>query len=79
MANLTNLTSFSPPIPIPPIDPDFAICDRVYGFGLSLGEAILVADTLPRGPFPVPYTVNQALESPDFYDLPYVTHFRNYH
>lgn len=74
MANLTNLTSFSPPIPIPPIAPNFAFCDIAYGFWLSAGDAMFLADTLPHGTFPVPYTVNQDLSSPDSYDLPYETH-----
>ncbi|KAK0515807.1 hypothetical protein JMJ35_001841 [Cladonia borealis] len=77
MANLTNLTSFNPPIPIPPIAPNFAFCDRAYGVGLSQGDAIFLADTLPHGTFPVPYTVNQDLSSPDSYDLPYETHRRD--
>ena len=77
MANLTNLTSFVPPIPIPPITPNFAYCDKAYGVGLSQGDAIFLAGTLPHGTFPVPYTVNQDLPSPDSYDLPYETHRRD--
>ena len=74
MANLTNLTSFSPPMPIPPIAPNFAVCDRAYGFGLSYEDAIFVADTLPHGTFPAPYTVNLDTSSSGPYDLPYETH-----
>ena len=74
MANLTNLTSFSPPIPIPPIAPNIAVCDIAYGFGLSYQDAIFVADTLPHGTFLAPYTVNQDLSLPGSYDLPYETH-----
>ncbi len=74
MANITNLTSFSLPITIPPIVPNFAICDIAYGSGLLARDAILVADTLPHGTFPAPYTVNQDLGSPGSYDLPYETH-----
>ena len=74
MANLTNLTSYNPPMPIPPIAPNFAVCDIAYGFGLLPGDAMFVADTLPCGTLPVPYTVNQDLSSPDYYDLPYETH-----
>ena len=74
MANFTNLTSFIPPIPIPPVAPNFLICDRAYGLGLSFGKALYVADTLPDDTFPVSYTVNQDLKSRDFFDLPYETH-----
>lgn len=74
MANFTNLTSLIPPVPTPPIAPDFAICDPAYGLGLSPGNAIFTADILPRGNFPVSYTVNQDLKAPGFYDLPYETH-----
>ena len=74
MANLTNLTSFSPPTPISPVAPNFAVCDTAYGVGLSPLDAIFLADTLPHGTFPIPYTVNQDLSSPDSYDLPYETH-----
>ena len=74
MANFTNLTSFIPPIPTPPIAPNFVVCDAAYGLGLSPGNALRVADTLPHDAFPVSYTVNQDLKTPDFYDLPYETH-----
>lgn len=74
MANFTNLTSFIPPVPTPPIAPNFAVCDAAYGLGLSPGNAIILADRLPHDTFPVPYTVNQDLKAPDFYDLPYETH-----
>ena len=74
MANFTNITSLIPPIPTPPIAPNFAFCDPAYGLGLSPGNAISVVDRLPHGTFPVPYTVNQDLKAPDFYDLPYETH-----
>ena len=80
MANITNFTSFNPPdppAPFPPIAPGFVVCDRAYGLGVSSVDAILAADTLHRGTFPVPYTVNQDLESPYFYDLPFETHFGN--
>ena len=74
MANFTNLTSLIPPIPTPPIAPNFAVCDPAYGLGLSPRNAILIADILPHDTFPVSYTVNQDLKAPGFYDLPYERH-----
>lgn len=74
MANFTNLTSLIPPVPTPPIAPNFAVCDPAYGWGLSPGSAITVIDTLPHDAFPVLYTVNQDLKTPGFYDLPHETH-----
>ena len=74
MANFTNLTSLIPAVPTPPIVPNFAVCAPAYGWELSPGNAIFVADILPRGNFPVSYTVNQDLKAPGFYDLPYETH-----
>ena len=74
MANFTNLTSLIPPVPTPPILPNFAVCASAYGRELSPGNAIFAADILPRGNSPVSYTVNQDLKTPGFYDLPYETH-----
>ena len=74
MANFTNLTSLILPVTTPPITPNFAVCDSAYGWRLSPGNAISVIDKLPQNTFPVSYTVNQDLEAPDIYDLPYETH-----
>lgn len=41
---------------------------------MSHEAAFFLADRLPHGTLPVPYTVNQDLSSPGFYDLPCETH-----
>ena len=79
MANLTNLTSYFPPIPIPPIAPDFLLCHSAYGNGLSQSHeaALRVAGTLPHGTIPSVYTVNDEEAPPGVYELPYQTYSRD--
>lgn len=80
MANLTNLTSYIPPIPIPPVAPDFLFCHSAYGNGLSYSHeaALHAAGTLPHGTIPSVYTVSDDEEAPrGFYDLPYQTYSRD--
>ncbi|KAL2038089.1 hypothetical protein N7G274_009036 [Stereocaulon virgatum] len=76
MAGLTNFTIWVPPVPIPPIAPDFVFCHSAYGRGLShLREtALRVAGTLPRDTSQIEYTVNDEEVPYNVYDLPYQTH-----
>ena len=56
-----------------PVLPNFHVCDRLYGEGLSTSSCIRLANVLPRGPAAIPYTINQ-LWTPAVSSLPFNIH-----
>lgn len=54
-----------PPVPIPPVPPNFVFCNGAYGAGLSHDQAIKAASLLPQGTIPITYSV----EEPEMDDL----------
>lgn len=61
MANIVNLSSYVPPIPIPPVAPNFVYCHGAYGTGLRRDDAFKAGGLLPQGTVPVTYSI----EKPD--------------
>lgn len=59
MTNLVNLDSYTPPIPIPPVAPNFVFCNGAYGTGLPRREALQAGSLLPQGTLPVTYSVEE--------------------
>lgn len=72
---MANLTAYVPPVPVPPIAPDFAYCNTGYGVGLSGSVAMYAGGILPQGALPHLYTVNDPAELSGFFHLPYETSF----
>ena len=66
MASLVNLSSYEPPIPKPPVLPNFHFCSGAFGTGLITDDAFKAASLLPKGALPVSYSV----EVPDTDELP---------
>lgn len=65
MVSLVNLGSYQPPVPIPPVPPNFHFCSGAFGTNLVQDDAFRAASLLPRGALPVTYSV----EVPDTDDL----------
>ena len=65
MASLVNLSSYQPPVPIPPVPPNFHFCSGAFGTNLVKDDAFEAASLLPRGALPVTYSV----QVPDTDDL----------
>ena len=59
MTSLANLSSFMPPVPIPPVAPNFVFCSGAYGTGLIRDHAINAGGLLPQGTMPVTYSVEE--------------------
>lgn len=59
MTNLLGPNSYSPPVPIVPVAPDFVFCSGAYGTALTRFEAMRVGGLLPRGTLPVTYLVQE--------------------
>ena len=59
MTSLMNLDSYSPPIAIPPVPPNFVFCSDAYGTGLTRDKALEAGGQLPRGAMPVTYSVGE--------------------
>ena len=57
MTNLVNLNSYVPPVPIPPVAPNFVFCSEAYGTGLIHDDALKAGGLLPQGRLPVTYSV----------------------
>ncbi len=55
-----NLNSYVPPVPIPPVAPNFAFCSAAYGTGLTRNDALHAGGQLPRGTRPVTYSVGES-------------------
>ena len=60
MTGLVNLASYVPPVPIPPVPPNFAFCSDAYGTGLTLIDAMHAGGLLPQGTMPVTYSVGDS-------------------
>ena len=65
MINFVNLNSYVPPIPIPPVAPNFVYCSGAFGTGLRRDDALKAAGLLPHGTMPVTYSI----EEPDIDSL----------
>lgn len=59
MTSLINLNSYTPPVPIPPVAPNFVFCNGAYGTGLRRDEALQTGALLPQGTMPVTYSVEE--------------------
>ncbi|KAL9133137.1 MAG: hypothetical protein Q9175_005687 [Cornicularia normoerica] len=59
MTGLVNVNSYVPPVPIPPVAPDFVFCSGAYGTGLIRDEAFRAVGPLPQGRLPVTYSVEE--------------------
>ncbi|KAL9065289.1 MAG: hypothetical protein Q9161_008318 [Pseudevernia consocians] len=59
MTSLINLNSYTPPVPIPPVAPNFLFCNGAYGTGLRRDEAFQAGGLLPQGTMPVTYSVEE--------------------
>ena len=59
MTNIVNLNSYTPPVPIPPVLPNFVFCDGAYGTSLSHSEASKAGGLLPQGTLPVTYSIKE--------------------
>lgn len=57
MTSLANLTSYVPPVPIPPVAPNFVFCSEAYGTGLIHQHAFRAGGLLPQGTMPVTYSI----------------------
>lgn len=65
MINLVSLNSWVPPVPIPPVAPNFVYCSGAYGTGLRRDDALKAGGLLPQGTMPVTYSI----EEPDIDSL----------
>ncbi|KAL6715431.1 hypothetical protein ACLMJK_006392 [Lecanora helva] len=55
MLSITNLTSYTPPIPLAPNPPDFSFCHPAYGTHLRRQDGLYAGGILPQGALPVDY------------------------
>ena len=60
MTSLLNPNSYSPPVPVVPVAPNFVFCSGAYGTGLKRYEAVRVGGLLPQGTLPVTYLVQES-------------------
>lgn len=56
MTNPVNLSSSVPPVPIPPVAPNFLFCSGDYGSDLIRDEAMIAGSLLQQGTRPVTYS-----------------------
>ena len=62
MISIGNLTSYTPPVAIAPMAPDFKFCHAAYGLGLRRQDGIYAGGILPVGDLPVLYSATSAEE-----------------
>ena len=72
---MTNMVFYRPsPNPEPsdpsPAYPDFYLCDNYYGSNLNVRDCLYLAEQLPEGDVPVPYTSHGNQRSRETYSLP---------
>ena len=84
MTSLVNLNSYVPPVPLPPVAPNFVFCSGAYGTGLRPADALNAGGQLPQGTLPVTYSVEEPemdgvrvnVSAPDtVYRLPFLEFF----
>ena len=59
MINLVNPNAYVPAVPIPPVPPNFLLCNEAYGTNLLHQDAVTAASMLPQGAMPVTYSVEE--------------------
>ena len=57
MISLVSPNAYFPPVPIPPVAPNFVLCNEAYGTNLLRDDAITAASMLAQGAMPVTYSV----------------------